>query len=209
MFTLVIGDKNLSSWSLRPWLVLRHFGIEFREEKLNLDTPGFRPRISQFSGALRVPVLIDGDLRIWDSLAIVEYLNEQAQGRGWPSDPASRALARSISAEMHSGFPALRQTWSMRAVGTNPNVPLSADAATDVARIQAIWEDCRGRHGARGPWLFGSWCIADAMYAPVVLRFHHYGARLSPLAQSYCDQTLSDPHLQQWIHDAEQEVGAA
>jgi glutathione S-transferase len=198
MFILVIGDKNLSSWSLRPWLVLRHLGFEFHETKLALDTPGFAAQIAQYSGAARVPVLIDGDLRIWDSLAIVEYLNEKAQGRGWPSDPALRALARSVSAEMHSGFPALRQTWSMRATGTNPNVPLTAEGQADVARIQAIWEDCRRRHAALGPW----------MYAPVVLRFRHYGASLSPLARSYYDEVLADPHLQQWIRDAEQEVGA-
>lgn len=209
MFTLVIGDKNLSSWSLRPWLVLRHLGFEFREIKLALDTPGFHDQIVRFSGALRVPVLIDGDLHIWDSLAIVEYLNEKAQGRGWPDDPRRRALARAVSAEMHSGFPALRQLWSMRATGTNPNVPLTADAERDVARVQTIWEDCRGRHSGLGPWLFGQWSIADAMYAPVALRFRHYGARLPPVAQSYFEQLLADPHLQQWLRDAEREVVAA
>jgi glutathione S-transferase len=208
MFTLVIGDKNLSSWSLRCWLALRHLGIEFREVKLALDTPEFHGQISQFSGALRVPVLIDGELRIWDSLAILEYANEKAQGRGWPADPALRALARSVSAEMHSGFMGLRQTWSMKTVGTNPNVPLTDTARADVERIQTIWAECRQRHAALGPWLFGQWSYADAMYAPVVLRFRHYGASLSPVSRAYYDQTLTDPHLQQWIRDAEQEVAA-
>jgi glutathione S-transferase len=207
MCTLVIGDKNLSSWSLRPWLALHHLGIGFREVKLALDTPGFRGQIGAYSGALRVPVLLDGDLRIWDSLAILEYVNEKAQGRGWPQDPAVRALARSVSAEMHSGFMALRKTWSMKTTGTNPNVPLTEEGLADVERIQEIWADCRQRHAGRGPWLFGEWCFADAMYAPVVLRFRHYGAQLSAAARSYYDQTLSDPHLQRWIRDAEEEVG--
>ena len=123
-----------------------------------------------------MPVLIDDELHVWDSLAIVEYLNEKVQGRAWPSDSAARAHARSVSAEMHSGFAALRQTWSMRALGTNPDVPLTPAAASDVARIDELWNECRRQYGAQGPWLFGEYSIADAMYAPVVLRFNHYGA---------------------------------
>jgi glutathione S-transferase len=209
MLTLVIGQKNLSSWSLRPWLVLRRFGLPFREVNLLLDTPQFEAQIRQYSKALRVPVLIDGDLHVWDSLAIVEYVNEKVGGKGWPQDAALRAQARSISAEMHSGFPALRQTWSMRALGKNPNVPLTREAAADVARVQAIWTEARSRHAQRGPWLFGEYSIADAMYAPVVLRFNHYGAQLNETAQAYVQHWLGDEHLRAWIDGASSEDAAS
>src|SRR5262245_29482343 len=125
MLTLVVGDKNLSSWSLRPWLVLKRFGFAFREINLRLDTPEFQTQIRQYSPALRVPVLIDEDLHIWDSLAIAEYLNEKTQGKGWPAHAAARAHARSIAAEMHSGFAALRTEWTMRAVGRNSSISLT------------------------------------------------------------------------------------
>jgi glutathione S-transferase len=205
MLTLVIGQKNLSSWSLRPWLVLRRFGVAFREVNLQLDTPQFQGQISQYSKALRVPVLIDGDLHVWDSLAIIEYVNEKIGGRAWPQDPMLRAQARSISAEMHSGFLALRQTWTMHALGKNPNVPLTPEAASDVARVQAIWTECRARHAAKGPWLFGEYSSADAMYAPVVLRFNHYGAQLTHAARAYAQHWLADEHLQAWIDGARAE----
>jgi len=206
MLTLVIGDKNLSSWSLRPWLVLKHFGFEFREVKLTLDTPEFKPQISRYSGANRVPVLVDGTLNIWDSLAIVEYLNEKVEGRAWPADSATRARARSVSAEMHSGFMALRENWPMHAVGRNPNVPLPPAGIADVARIESIWAECRADYVARGPWLFGTFSIADAMYAPVVLRLNHYGAMVSGTTEAYCRQWLEDRHLQSWLNDASAEV---
>src|SRR4026209_890022 len=176
MLTLVIGNKEHSSWSLRPWLILRHYGVPFSEIKLPLDTPEFFARIVQYSGAQRVPVLIDGDQHIWDSLAIVEYVNEKVGGRAWPADSALRAHARAVSAEMHSGFQALRQTWPMHTTGSNPHIPLPPQGRADVARVQSIWDDCRTKYAARGPWLFGEFSIADAMYAPVVLRFRHYGA---------------------------------
>ncbi|MGH8176903.1 MAG: glutathione S-transferase family protein [Steroidobacter sp.] len=209
MLTIIIGDKNLSSWSLRPWLVLKHFGFEFREIKLQLDTPEFKAQIAQYSGAARVPVLIDGETRIWDSLAIAEYLNDKAGGLCWPSDPATRAQARSVSAEMHSGFAALRSTWPMHAVGKNPRVPLTSATAGDVARVAEIWSECRQAHGSQGSWLFGAYSIADAMYAPVVLRFNHYGAEVSPSAAQYMQQTLQDEHLRAWIADAEREVAGS
>lgn len=205
MLTLVIGDKNLSSWSLRPWLVLKHYGLEFREIKLSLYTPQFKTQIGQYSRARRVPVLIDGALHVWDSLAIAEYLNEKTGGKAWPQDAAARAHARSISAEMHAGFAALRHTWSMRAVGKNSNTPLTAEAAADVARIEEMWSECRDKYGARGPWLFGEYSIADAMYAPVVLRFNHYGAALCAAAQSYVQHWLHDGDLRAWIEDAARE----
>ena len=207
MLTLVIGNKELSSWSLRPWLVLRHYGVPFSEIKLPLDTPEFFARIVQYSGAQRVPVLIDGDLHIWDSLAIVEYVNEKVGGGAWPGDAALRAHARAVSAEMHSGFQALRQTWPMHANGSNPHVPLPPQGRADVARVQAIWDDCRARYAARGPWLFGEFSIADAMYAPVVLRFNHYGATgLTASSQAYMQQWLQNALLREWIADAAKEV---
>jgi glutathione S-transferase len=206
MLTLVIGNKELSSWSLRPWLVLRHYGIEFREIRLPLDTPEFFAQIVRYSGALRVPVLIDGEAHIWDSLAIVEYLNEKVGGRGWPADPLLRAHARSVSAEMHSGFQALRETWPMHANGSNPHVPLPPQGRTDVGRVQTIWDDCRAKYASRGPWLFGEFSIADAMYAPVVLRFRHYGATgLTASSQAYMQQWLQNEHLRAWIADAAKE----
>lgn len=204
MLTLVIGNKNLSSWSLRPWLVLRHLALPFREIKLALDTPDFKAAVRRYSGAERVPVLMDGELAIWDSLAIAEYANEKAQGRGWPPDAALRAQARSISAEMHSGFAALRHCWPMKAV-ERLAVPLSSTAAADVARIDAIWQTCLGKNG---PWLCGEYSIADAMYAPVVLRFNTYGAQLSAAAAGYVRQVLDEPHLREWLREAQQEVAA-
>jgi len=209
MLQLVIGDKNLSSWSLRPWILLQHAGLAFTEVRLHLDTPGFLEEILRYSPARRVPVLLDGDRRIWDSLAICEYVNELAGKKCWPDERGARAHARSISAEMHAGFQALRTAWTMRAALAGLEVPLGADAAADLARIDAIWSDCRTRHGEAGPWLFGRYSIADAMYAPVVLRFNTYGARLSPAARSYMDRALADPPLQQWIRDAVHEVSVA
>ena len=206
MLTLVIGDKNLSSWSLRPWILLKHAGLAFEEVRLPLDTPQFHAEIVRYSPARRVPVLLDGATRIWDSLAICEYVNELVAGRAWPTDAAVRAHARAVSAEMHSGFQALRTTWSMRATVTNLQVPLNADAAADVARIDGIWRDCRERYGAHGGWLFGNYSIADAMYAPVLLRFNSYGAELSPTARSYRDFALHDPHLQDWLLGAAREI---
>ena len=206
MLTLVIGNKDLSSWSLRPWLVLKHCGVPFREIKLPLDTPEFQAQIVQYSWARRVPVLIDGDAHIWDSLAIVEYVNEMVGGRAWPADPVLRAHARSISAEMHSGFEALRKTWPMHATGTNPHVPLPPEGRSDVARVQTIWNDCRTKYAARGPWLLGEFSIADAMYAPVVLRFRHYGATgLNAHSQAYMQQWLQDAQMQEWIAEAAKE----
>ena len=207
MLTLVIGDKQLSSWSLRPWILLRHLGLPFEEVRLPLDTPRFFDEIGRWSPTGRVPVLLDGDLRIWDSIAICEYASELAGGAGWPADGRLRAIARSISAEMHSGFQALRSAWSMQATSRGVELPPTPQVSADVQRIDAIWSACRARHGRRGPWLFGErYTIADAMYAPVVLRFTTYGARLSDAAAHYRDHALGDPHLQEWLRGAAHEI---
>lgn len=207
MLTLVIGDKHLSSWSLRPWLLLRHLGLEFEELRLPLDTPRFRDEIGRWSPSLRVPALLDGNLKVWDSLAICEYASEKAGGAGWPRDAAARAVARSVSAEMHAGFAALRGTWPMKAAARGLHVPLTPQAQADVARVDSIWSECRARHGRDGPWLFGErYSVADAMYAPVALRFNTYGAALSPAARGYFEHVRADPSLQDWIRGAEHEV---
>lgn len=207
MLKLVIGDKQLSSWSLRPWMLLRHIGLPFEEIRLPLDTPRFRDEIGRYSPSRRVPALLDGQLTVWDSLAICEYLSERAGGAGWPPDDADRAVARSVSAEMHSGFTALRSAWSLRAGDRGLDVPLDAAGRADLARIDAIWSDCLARGGNTGPWLFGRhYCIADAMYAPVVLRFNTYGATLSPPARAYFERAMTDPHLLEWIEGARREI---
>ena len=208
MLKLVIGDKNLSSWSLRPWILLKHLGFAFEEIRLPLDTRRFHAEIGRYSASRRVPVLLDGELRVWDSLAICEYLNEKAVGHAWPAETAARALARSISAEMHSGFQGLRSSWSMKAAARNLDVPLGPAALADVARIDEIWTGCREERPSGGPWLFGRYSIADAMYTPVVLRFNTYGAQLSAGARGYVETALQDPHLQEWIRGAEHEPAA-
>jgi glutathione S-transferase len=206
LLKLVIGDKALSSWSLRPWILLKHLGIEFEEIRLPLDTAQFEREISRYSPSRRVPVLLDGPLRVWESIAICEYVNELAGGRAWPGDRTTRAEARAVSAEMHAGFQAMRNEWSMQATSRGLQVPLSGAGRADVARIDATWSDCRSRFQSAGPWLFGDYCAADAMFAPVLLRFYSYGAELSPTAQAYFDFALQDPHLQEWLSGAEYEV---
>lgn len=208
MLTLVIGNKNLSTWSLRPWLMLKHLGLEFEEIRLTLDTPQFKSAIARYSAAGRVPVLLDGDVTVWDSLAIIEYVNERCQGKGWPADRARRAHARAISAEMHSGFAALRECWPMKAAEQDQGRPLTSAAANDVKRIERIWLQCREQYASLGPWLFGEYSSADAMYAPVALRFNTYGTGLSAATDAYVKQTLSDEHLREWLQEAKRELAS-
>jgi glutathione S-transferase len=205
--TLIIGNKNYSSWSLRAWLLLRHFGIAFDEVKLTMDTPEFHARIAEFSPAGRVPVLLDGDLHIWDSLAIAEYANERfLDSRGWPQARVVRAHARAISAEMHSGFTALRSELPMNCRKRVRNHAVSAGATRDVARVQTIWREARAQHADKGDFLFGAFGIADAMYAPVVLRFISYGVELGPLERAYVDTIAALPAMHDWLADAATEA---
>ena len=198
---LVIGNKNYSSWSMRPWLALRANQIAFEEVLIPLytDDKADKDRILSFSRAGKVPALIDGDVTIWDSLAIIEYLAERfPEARLWPEDSVQRAHARSISAEMHSGFMALRNECGMnlhRPVGA---VTLSADAQANVARIQEIWIECRQRYGETGPFLFGNFGAADAMFAPVVHRFRTYAIAVAPQVQAYMDTMLELPAFAEW-----------
>jgi glutathione S-transferase len=202
--TLVIGNKNYSSWSLRAWLFLKHVGLEFIEVVVPLDTPETRDTIERYGPSGRVPVLQHGELAVWDSLAICEYAAELA-GRGLPQERAARAVARSVAAEMHSGFVSLRTLWPMNARARNRHAATTAALDADVERIDEIWNDCRRRFGGHGPWLFGDYSVADAMYAPVVLRFKTYGARISQTARWYMASVLEDDALQEWVMAAQHE----
>lgn len=206
---LIIGNRNYSSWSLRPWLVLKHIGVPFEEELIPLEHLDTATRISRYSAAGRVPVLLDAGLAVWDSLAIAEYLNEKfPEARLWPEDAAARAVARSVSAEMHSGFPDLRNDLPMRLRSRFAARPLRKQAQADVVRIQAIWCECRARFGSRGrgPFLFGAFGIADAMYAPVVSRFRTYAVPLDATCAAYADAVWSLPALREWAAAAEKET---
>jgi glutathione S-transferase len=196
---LVVGNKNYSSWSLRPWLAMKVLGIPFREERIVLYGEGSRQQVLKHSPAGKVPVLVDGDQHVWDSLAILEYLAER-EPRIWPADAKLRARARSISAEMHSGFQSLRQHMSMNIRRRHPGKGRTPESLADLQRVVEIWSECRG------PFLFGPFCGADAMYAPVVLRFRTYEVELPPACRAYADAMLALPALQEWIRDAEREA---
>ena len=196
---LVVGNKNYSSWSLRPWLAMKVLGIPFREERISLYVEGAKEKIRAHSPAGKVPCLVDGGLRVWDSLAILEYLAERHPGL-WPADAAQRARARSISAEMHSGFPNLRNHMSMNIRKRFPGKGRTPEVLAEIARIVEIWGECRG------PFLFGAFSAADAMYAPVVLRFRTYAVELPPACRAYADAVLALPALQEWIADAGREA---
>jgi glutathione S-transferase len=195
---LVIGNKNYSSWSLRPWLAMKVASIAFTEERIALYGPASKEKILAFSPAGKVPCLVDGDLRVWDSLAICEYLAEK-HPRLWPQEPAARAVARSISAEMHSGFQNLRTHMSMNIRKRFPGKGRTPEVLAEIERIAGMWSDCRARYRGQGPFLFGHFSIADAMYAPVVLRFRTYEVELPPECRAYTDTILALPALQDWI----------
>jgi glutathione S-transferase len=204
---LVIGNKAYSSWSLRPWLLMRQAGIPFDEVRLSLYAEGAKQNILQHSPAGKVPVLKDGGLTIWDSLAICEYLAERhPEKQLWPAGVAARAHARAISAEMHSGFTNLRTQMPMNVRREIPGRARTPEVAAEIARIETIWSDCRSHHGANGPFLFGAFCIADAMYAPVVSRLRTYGVALSGAAAQYAGVIHALPTMQEWIAGARAET---
>ena len=204
MLKLVIGNKNYSSWSMRPWLALRANNIPFEEVFIPLYTDqADKDRILSVSRAGKVPALIDGDVTVWDSLAIIEYLAEKfPQTKLWPEDRAGRAHARSISAEMHSGFMALRNECGMNLHRPARAIALSNEARADIARVQQIWSECRERYGRFGPFLFGAFSGADAMFAPVVHRFRTYAIAVTPDVQAYMDTMMSLPAFQEWTRAA-------
>ncbi|MGB6538392.1 MAG: glutathione S-transferase family protein [Xanthobacteraceae bacterium] len=208
---LIIGNKNYSSWSLRPWLAMKVAGLAFRETVILLDTAGFKTEVAAASGADgvvsgKVPVLIDGEVCIWESLAILEYLAEKFPTAGlWPAQAAPRAHARAIAAEMHSGFLPLRRYLPMNVRRPAKARVLDDAAASDVARIDAIWNECRVRFGAGGPFLYGTFGAADAMYAPIVWRFHTYAVQVSDTARAYMEQILALPASVEWRQAARKE----
>jgi glutathione S-transferase len=205
--TLVIGNKAYSSWSLRPWLLMKHAGIAFDEVRIPLYRQDSKVTILRYSPAGRVPVLVDGGLTVWDSLAICEYLFEKhPEKRLWPADTRARANARSISAEMHSGFVHLRGQMAMNVRRRMPGRGRTPEVLAEISRIQAMWNDCRARFGAGGPFLYGEFSVADAMYAPVVSRFVTYEVELQGGAREYAEFVYALPGMQEWITGANSET---
>jgi glutathione S-transferase len=197
MLKLVIGNRNYSSWSLRPWLALKQAGLPFTEIPIRLNEAGSKAEIYKYSPSGKVPCLIDGETLIWDSLAICEYLAEKSPSL-WPADPLVRAEARSVSAEMHAGFGALRQGMPMEIDASKPHDGRRAEVLSDIARIVAIWEGCRARFAAAGPFLFGAFSIADAMFAPVVWRFKTYAVDLPPASREWIETMCALPAMENW-----------
>lgn len=202
---LVIGNRNYSSWSLRAWLLMKVAGIAFKEVRIPLYGPGSKQQILRYSPSGKVPCLVDGAVHVWDSLAIGEYLAETNPGL-WPEAKEARAYARSISAEMHSGFANLRQHMSMNCRKRYPDKGRTPEVLDEIRRIVAIWSECRDKFGAKGEFLFGRFSIADTMYAPVVLRFRTYAVELPPVCRAYADAVLALPAMREWLAAAEQEV---
>lgn len=198
---LFIGNKRTSTWSLRPWLVLKKAGLDFDETLIPLNTARTQPQISEISPGNTVPVLHLGTTRIWDSLAICEWAAEQVPSL-WPADPHLRARARTAASVMHSGFFALRDQCPMDLCRTPSPIALSAATQADIARMQALWAEMKT---GEGPWLFGDWSIADAFFTPVADRFRAYAVELDDLAQAYCDTLLNDVTFAEWKAAADQE----
>jgi glutathione S-transferase len=206
---LIIGNKNYSSWSLRPWLAMRALGIPFEEELVPLDAPDFKERIRARSPAGKVPVLLDGEAVVWESSAILEHLAERFPEKGvWPSDPVARAHARSLATEMHNGFGALRSVAPMNLWRPVEARSFPQEALQDVSRITRRWGEARARFGSGGDFLFGAFCAADAMYAPVATRLRTYAIEVDPVAAAYVEAIHAHPAFVAWKEAALQETGA-
>src|SRR6266581_4265051 len=196
---LIIGNKNYSSWSFRPWIAMKVAGIPFDEEVISLDAAEFKARVTRISGTGKVPALADGPVQVWESLAILEYLAEKfPNARLWPADPAARAHARAIAAEMHAGFVPLRRLLPMNMWRPVQKRDLTPEVQSNVRRIETMWTDCRTRYGAGGAFLFGGFGAADAMYAPVVSRFHTYAVEVNAVAQAYMNAVMALPAWGEW-----------
>ena len=203
---LVIVNKAYSSWSLRPWLTMTHFGIPFEETVISMNRPETRGEILKFSPTGKCPALIDGDVVVWESLGIIEYLAESFPDLAiWPRDKAARALARSLANEMHGGFVALRNHCPTQFLRPVRKKALNEAVEADVARIEAAWADARARHGAGGAFLFGAFTAADAMFAPVVNRFHTYDVDVGAPTRAYMAAVMALPAWKAWIAGAEGE----
>ncbi len=204
---LIIGNKNYSSWSLRAWLLLAANDLLFEETRIPLFEATMDAAIREHSDAAKVPVLHDGDLTVWDSLAICEYISEQyLDGKGWPAAAAARAEARSCCSEMHSGFFAIRERMPMncRAVGRRVEIPPELQA--EISRVDALWSEMRLKYAPTGPWLFGQFSIGDCMFAPVVFRFATYGVAVSEVTGAYMKTLLGHPKVQLWLEHSKREV---
>lgn len=202
---LVIGNKNYSSWSLRAWLLLEHFGLDYQEIAISLFTPGYQDELGRYSPSMKVPALIDEELTVWESLAICEYLNEvYLDGKALPSGREARALCRSFCSEMHAGFAAIRAQLPMNC-RARKQVTLSAEVVQEVERIDALWTQGRRRFVDFGPYLFGKFSMADCMFAPVVLRFKTYAVALGQEASEYSETMLQNTALQRWVEAARAE----
>lgn len=203
---LIICNKNYSSWSLRGWLLLRELGIDFEEEKLSFNDPEWKKRVLAISPAGRVPILVDGDLVVWDTIAIAEHVAERHPDKNvWPADPAARALARSVCAEMHAGFTNLKNNMPMNISGRFPGLGWNIEVQDDIDRIIAIWTNARERFGSGGDMLFGGFSAADAFYAPVVWRFVTHEVELPPVAAAYVEAMRALPSMQDWERVAREE----
>lgn len=199
--TLVIGNQNYSSWSLRAWILLKQAGIPFKEIKVQLHQGA--SKIDQYSPSGKVPVLIDGDIKVWESLAIGDYIAEKFPDKNlWPKDPKARAAARSVSSEMHAGFQALRGAMPMNCRVKMKSRAVASNVTNEIERIQSIWTECRKTYGKSGPFLFGHFTVADAMYAPITVRFNSYSVHLTELPTSYMNTISSLPAMHEWMQAA-------
>jgi glutathione S-transferase len=208
MYKLVIANRNYSSWSLRAWLYLTQSNIPFKEVRISLFTDNWQAKIAKYSPAGRVPVLLDGDIAVWDTLAIFEYLREKyPEAVGWPESARARAQAWSISAELHSGFLALRDELpqNLRVRNKLEQSRLSVSCRQQIARVDEIWADCRKKYGGDGPWLFGEFSIADIMFTPVALRFVSYEIPVSDRAGEFMDAVQGSQNVCEWIRAARAE----
>lgn len=204
--TLIFGNKNYSSWSLRPWVFLKQYNISFKEKRIALFTETTNDELAQYYSDFKVPALKDGDLIVWDSLSILEYVSEKyLQSNGWPDDEKARATARSISAEMHSSFMNLRNELPMNCRKKFKDIKLTTQAEDEVERVKTLWRYCRREYGANGEWLFGKYSIADAMYAPIALRFHGYSIPLDRVEENYVQSVLNQPCIIEWIEAGKNE----
>ncbi len=205
MLKLVIGNKNYSSWSMRPWVLMMHFGVEFEEIRIPLFTPDYQQQLAEYSPNLKVPVLIDGNLTVWDSLAICEYVSEKTlQHKALPESLFQRAQCRAYCAEMHSGFPLIRSQMPMNC-RSRRKVDIGPDLAQEIARIEQLWVEAREANSIVGPYLFGSFSLADAFFAPVAMRFRTYGVSLSDAAAEYQETLSNNSAIQAWVTGAAQE----